>query len=481
MKQLDHFYIDTDNLIKFININEFNQAPLVQVYASNQKIAETISETIQTACSDPIITTILSDTVSQPMLHFTQLPHKAKIACTRDAFKPTLSNPENEAIYAGIINTTTEGFWLLDAELNIIDVNFSLCRMLGYKKNELLGRRPFDFIDSNDLEYCESQAELINDMSSRTYEIIFRIKDGSSMHALVNATTMYDQYDQLMTFAFITDISKQKNIEEELRSNQEVIEKLNNSLEIKIKEEVEKNRQKDHMMYQQSRLASMGEMIGNIAHQWRQPLNIMALVMQDIYISDQLGNLTSQKIENSYDKANNLLQYMSQTIDDFRNFFKHSDEQEEFGLKDAVDSVYGLVSTNLHYNNIECNIDVAQDSIVKGGLNEFKQVLINLLNNAQEAIQTNKKSHKQISISIFQEDSKAVIRVCDDGGGMKKEVIHKVFDPYFTTKNQTQGTGLGLYMSKQIIENSMCGSLTAKNVGKGAEFTIVLPMKCDNK
>jgi PAS domain S-box-containing protein len=481
MKQLDHFYTDTDNLIEFVAINGFDQASLVQIYTADQELGHKISEVIQMRCVNPTVTTILSDAIDQTTLHFTKLPHKASITCTRDNFKPTLSNPENEAIYAGIINTTTEGFWLLDSELTIVDVNFSLCRMLGYKKNDIVGKKPFDFIDSNDLDYCQSQAELINDISSRTYEIILRVKDGSLLHTLVNATTMYDQYDHMKTFAFITDISKQKKIEEELRANQEAIERLNDSLEIKIKEEVEKNRQKDQMMYQQSRLASMGEMIGNIAHQWRQPLNIMALVMQDIYISDQLGNLSSKKIEDSYEKSNNLLQYMSQTIDDFRNFFKQDNEEEAFSLKDAVDSVFGLVSTTLSYNNIDCVIDVIQDSIVRGGINEFKQVLINLLNNAQEAILTNSDSQKQINISIYQEDSRAIIRVNDDGGGMSRDIIHKVFDPYFTTKSQTQGTGLGLYMSKQIVENSMCGSLTAKNEEKGAEFTIVLPIESCSK
>jgi len=383
---------------------------------------------------------------------------------------------EQEVLYAGIINTTTEGFWLLDDALVIIDVNYSLCAMLGFTRDEMLGKVPLDFIDSQDHALCNAQAELIDDISSRTYEITYRKKDGEILHTLTNATTMLDQTGNIKTFAFMTDISKQKKIEEGLRERHEEIEELNNSLESKISQEVEKNREKDQMMYQQSRLASMGEMIGNIAHQWRQPLNIMALVMQDLYISDQLGNLSSKKVEDSYDKANNLLQYMSQTIDDFRNFFKQDGEEQEFSIKEALDSVYSLVSTNLTYNHIECKIDVKHDSVVKGGLNEFKQVLINIINNAQEAIESHESSQKLINVLITQEKNFAVISIKDDGGGIDKDVIQKVFDPYFTTKNQTQGTGLGLYMSKQIIENSMCGSLSVKNVKDGAEFKISLPL-----
>ena len=385
---------------------------------------------------------------------------------------------KHEALYAGIINTTAEGFWLLDADLKIIDVNYSLCAMIGYRKDEMIGKSPYDFIAEQDYNLCQEQADSIDELSSRTYEITLRVKEGGEIHTLANATTMYDQFGTMRTFAFMTDITSQKKIEEDLRNRQESIENLNNSLESRIRQEVEKNREKDQMMYQQSRLASMGEMIGNIAHQWRQPLNIMALVMQDIYISDQLGNLTSKKVEESYEKSNNLLQYMSQTIDDFRNFFKQNDESAKFSIKEAVETVYNLVNTNLSYNQIECVIDVRHDSQVYGGLNEFKQVLINIINNAQEAIESNNvKSNKQIHILITQKNDNALVSIADMGGGISKGVMEKIFDPYFTTKEQTQGTGLGLYMSKQIIENSMCGSLSAKNIDNGAEFIITLPLK----
>jgi C4-dicarboxylate-specific signal transduction histidine kinase len=168
---------------------------------------------------------------------------------------------------------------------------------------------------------------------------------------------------------------------------------------------------------------------------------------------------------------------MSQTIDDFRNFFQHGGEETEFSVKEAVESVYNLVSNNLSYNHIQCLIEVRKDSVIQGGLNEFKQVLINILNNAQEAIQSNASVKKEINVLITRKNDNAVISIKDDGGGIAEDVLSKIFDPYFTTKNQTQGTGLGLYMSKQIIENSMCGSLYAINIKDGAEFTISIPTK----
>lgn len=383
---------------------------------------------------------------------------------------------KHEALYACIINTTTEGFWLLNSDLKIVDVNYSLCAMLEYRKDEMIGKSPYEFISKKDHKLFKSQIDSADNMPSHIYEITLKTKKSKLIYTLVNATTMYDQYGRIKTFAFMTDISNKKKIEDDLRKKQEDIEILNNSLESRVHQEVEKNREKDQMMYQQARLASMGEMIGNIAHQWRQPLNIMALVMQDIYISYQLGNLTSKKIEESYEKSNNLLQYMSQTIDDFRNFFKQEAEDTSFSVKEAIGTVYSLVSTNLSYNHIECEINIEQDSDIKGGINKFKQVLVNIINNAQEAIIFNNSEDKAINIHVTQNESNAIISITDTGGGISENVIDKIFDPYFTTKNKTQGTGLGLYMSKHIIENSMFGSLSAKNIEKGVKFIITVPL-----
>lgn len=384
---------------------------------------------------------------------------------------------ENEVLYTEIINTTTEGFWLLDENLKIIDVNYALCAMLGFTKEEMIGKNPQDFVHLRDHTLCQAQAKLICDISSRTYEINLMHKKGETLCVLASGTTIYDQLGSMKSFIFFTDISKQKKIEEDLREQKASIRKLNDILETKIALEVQKNREKDQMMYQQSRFASMGEMIGNIAHQWRQPLNIMALIMQDIYISDQLGKLSSQKVEDSYEKANDTLQYMSQTIDDFRYFFKQDSKEQAFSIKEAINSVYSLLGTTLSYNHIRCTVDIQHDSTISGGLNEFKQVFINILNNAQEAILSSHINQKEIKIVATQKGSNAIIVISDAGGGIAKDVISKIFDPYFTTKEKTQGTGLGLFMSKQIIENLMLGSLGVENISEGAEFTITLPIK----
>lgn len=471
MKQLKHTYTKLNTLKTFIDCNQLNDSCLIQIYSNNRSEAVQLIQELERLNIGTSANTIISAGLTETSINFTKVPADAELVDNAHQLKM------HDALYKGIINTSEDGFWLLDSDLKIIDVNNSLCSMLGYTADEMLGKEPFMFIDALDCNVFDRPEQQISGASSRNYEIVLKRKDGLTLHALTNSTTIHDEDGSIKSFSFMTDISSQKKIEQDLRKRQYDINELNNSLESKIKEEVEKNREKDKMMHQQSRLASMGEMIGNIAHQWRQPLNIIALVMQDLYISDQLGTLTSKKVEGYYEKSNNILQYMSQTIDDFRNFFKQGEEELEFSVKEALDSVYGLVNTNLSYHHIECIVDVKHDSIIKGGLNEFKQVLINIINNAQEAILSSESKMKQINILITQKGSKALIYIKDDGGGMKQDVIDKVFDPYFTTKNQTQGTGLGLYMSKQIIENTMCGSLTAKNTDTGAEFIITIPME----
>jgi len=393
-----------------------------------------------------------------------------------DKKETLISFQERETLYLGIINSTSEGFWLLDVDQKILDVNYALCAMIGYEKVELLGRSPYDFMDESNHDICHEQSESIEDTAQRVYEIILKKKDGSQIHAVANASTLYELDGEVKTFAFMRDISKQKEQDERLLKRQIEIEQRNNNLQAEISTQVELNRDKDRMMYQQSRLASMGEMIGNIAHQWRQPLNILALVLQDIYISGQLGNLTDKKLEDEYEKANNVLQYMSQTIDDFRNFFKQSSsDNDTFSLKEIIESVYSLVSTNFEYNHVKFNNLIETDAIARGNQNEFKQVVINILNNAQEAILTSKRKDGFVSIALEMGEEFTTIQIKDNGGGISSEIISKIFDPYFTTKHQTQGTGLGLYMSKQIIETSMNGSLEATNLKEGALFLIKMP------
>ncbi len=253
------------------------------------------------------------------------------------------------------------------------------------------------------------------------------------------------------------------------------IEKLkekNRLLEELLIEEQKKNIEKDHLLSHKSRSASMGEMIENIAHQWRQPLNILALVIQDIYISGQLGTLDADKLEENYSKANNVLQYMSQTIDDFRNFLKESDEVEVFPLSNIFKSVENILVPSLKTNSISISFPNADNLYLEGNQNEFLQVVLNIIKNAQDAIISNNIKKGIIQITAQLVNKKIIISIQDNAGGIAQENIDKIFDPYFTTKHKSQGTGIGLYMSKQIIEKNKDSKLYVTNAKEGANFII---------
>ena len=259
----------------------------------------------------------------------------------------------------------------------------------------------------------------------------------------------------------------------------ELIE-LNQNLEEQVKAKINELRSKDQLLIQQSKLASMGEMIGAIAHQWRQPLNILAIrkdILVDNYYSNELDN---QKIDEFDEKTDETIQYMSKTIDDFRDFFIASKSKILFNVVDNIISSKTIVSAQLKQHNISLTINENgnSDLLVYGYPNEFKQVIINLINNAKDAIlnkpSLNKSKEGFINIDITCDYKKVIINITDNGGGIKDDIINKIFEPYFTTKFESLGTGLGLYMSKTIIEKNMSGSLEVENIEDGAKFSIEL-------
>jgi len=410
---------------------------------------------------------------------------ESKLYITLYPAKVVLSDKENfldHDLYKAIIDSTKEGFWLLDEELRIISINNAFAHILGYEKEELLGKRPFELFALVDEQqtFCEEQANAAHTSVQRSYELTFVTKHGTNVYTIVNATTIELPDNLLRTFAFITDISEQKELEQRLLEQQHDINELNSDLELRVETEVQKNRNKDRIMYQQARLATMGEMIGNIAHQWRQPLNIIALIIQEFYISGQLGTLTNEKLEKEYTRANSVLQYMSDTIDDFRTFFQHSEESKLFSVADALNSISTLVSKGLDHNDIVMDVAVDKELQVYGHNNEFVQVLLNLINNSREAIVSQKRKGR-IQIDAHYTDDNILVSVLDNGGGISDSDMEQIFEPYFTTKHQTQGTGLGLYMSHQIIVNNMKGSIYAENRGDGTCFSITLPKQSDTE
>lgn len=244
------------------------------------------------------------------------------------------------------------------------------------------------------------------------------------------------------------------------------------------------NKEQQHALVQQSKLAAMGEMIGSIAHQWRQPLNAVGVLAQEIQLKFQYGSLEKEEMNSLTEELQKYLEYMSKTIDDFRNFFKPSKKKTVFNVLSAIEESLEIVSQQLMHHNVEVKIQTEsiyekENSFeIKGFESEFKQVIINIINNAREAIDEHSKevdiAQKEINIKLIRTESELVVKISDNGGGIKEDVLSKIFDPYISTKYEQQGTGLGLYMSKLIIERNMSGNISAKNISSGAEFEIAL-------
>jgi signal transduction histidine kinase len=261
------------------------------------------------------------------------------------------------------------------------------------------------------------------------------------------------------------------------------IQRLNNDLEVKIEEEIEKNRQKDSLLFQQAKLAAMGEMIGNIAHQWRQPLNIISMLFQKVYRQHTNGTLDNTAMEHALSQAMDTITHMSQTIDDFRGHFEPNKEKVHYTLYSVIENAIALVEPSFNLANITVETSVQSDIELYGFPEDLKQVLLNLVNNAKDAIASNGVSSGAIRLEAdcSEDKTQALIRIYDNGGGIDLQYIDKIFEPYFTTKHKSQGTGIGLYMSKRIVEEHLGGSIRAHNDAEGALFTIVIPAHINNK
>jgi len=231
-------------------------------------------------------------------------------------------------------------------------------------------------------------------------------------------------------------------------------------------------RQKELLLIQQGRMAALGEMIGNIAHQWRQPMNILGLKVQEIGLTYKLGGFSEEFLDTNVAQAMEILQHMSQTIDDFRDFTSPDKEKFLFSVETVVAKTLAIIGESFKQREVAIDVGISEEVQINGYANEYSQVLLNLLINAKDAFEERQTSEARITVRSWQEAGKVVLTITDNAGGIKEEIMAKVFDPYFTTKEQGKGTGIGLFMSKTIVEKHMGGRLSVRNVEGGAEFRI---------
>jgi len=301
-----------------------------------------------------------------------------------------------------------------------------------------------------------------------------------------------------LLFSFIYYIINQKNIlhelveqrtaslqkiNRELEESEQELEILNEKLEHKIEEEVSKNRQKDQLLFEQTKMAALGEMIANIAHQWRQPLSVISTGVTGMLMQKEFGSLCDDDFKKNCNIINENVQYLSHTIDDFKNFIQGNNKKETFNLKKAVQSSLNLVSSSIKRYNITVLVNIEENISINGLPNELKQCFINLFNNSKDALMET-DSKKLIIIDSFLQNNKLIIEFKDNAGGIDENIITKIFEPYFTTKHKSQGTGLGLNMTYRLIVEGMGGSISVSNNSfkyedetyTGALFIISIPI-----
>ncbi|WP_069637033.1 PAS domain-containing sensor histidine kinase [Campylobacter pinnipediorum] len=368
-------------------------------------------------------------------------------------------------------------------------VNDEFCEMSGYTKQELIGK------NHNTVRHPDVSQDVFKNLwdtilSKKVYKGIIKnlTKDKKTIYLHTTISPILNSKGDIEEFVAIRyDTTKLIELNEQLISQEQELKKLNESLETIVQEktmelrglnenlqdiiksEVAKNEEQTKIILTQSRLASMGEMIANIAHQWRQPLNELSITLFKM-------SKDKNKFNESYEKCKNIIKNMSNTIEDFRNFFSTSKAPEAFLISDALHDSIMMLQGTFEKKHINVSINTDFDTEVFGYKSKLTQVILNILNNAKDACIERDIKNKQIKITTSQEQDLAVISICDNAGGISDEIIDKIFEPYFTTKHSSQGTGIGLYMSKLIIDK-LKGVIIIKNKDNGACFSIKIPIK----
>ena len=353
-----------------------------------------------------------------------------------------LHNAKNEI--EGILDGTMEAI-LISEDTIVVDVNQAAIEMFAYKnKKEMIGRSLFDFVSSDSKELLQESLKI---ESVAPYEMTGVKLDGTTFIALAEGNNIQLQ-GKIKRISSVIDITE-------------------------IKE-------KEQLLLDQSKLASMGEMIGNIAHQWRQPLSAISMTLSSIKLEKELGILSDDEVNKKIDDALKFADQLSTTIETFRNFIRGNNVKEDISVNKIINQALDIIAPSLRSKNIRIIHNIVDDNEIVLNIvsDELTQVFMNILNNAKDVLTKDEKiQDRWIDIEIDTKNENVIISIEDNGGGIEENVLPHIFEPYFTTKHKSQGTGLGLHMSYKIITTSIGGKIYAKNTENGAKFYIEIPLE----
>jgi signal transduction histidine kinase len=390
--------------------------------------------------------------------------------------QPPISNEKNQILKINIMNNVDKKILLI---------------------NEILSRIKEKNIKSDFSNlYLEINAVNIYITSLINYDLSLAISEKRETQQVFNIIIIGSVISIILVFVFSIVLSiilinnfrhLHKMLEVNIKNKTKELKRLNNSLEKRVIQEVTNNRKKDIIMFQQAKLASLGEMLNNIAHQWRQPLSSITMIIQGFQTKMFMGKLTHEYLETKVNDALLLANNMSNTLEDFKNFFSPDKAKSKFYVHDCVEHTVELSKYLLDKQKICLKLEIRCDIELNTYYNELSHVFLNIIANSKDALATTTIKHaKMIKIIISKYKNYAIIHFIDNGGGIDEDIIEQIFEPYYTTKYKSAGTGIGLYMSKQIIEKHMDGFINCKNIyhkiddihnDKCSLFIIKIPIK----
>lgn len=279
----------------------------------------------------------------------------------------------------------------------------------------------------------------------------------------------------LFTFLMLSIIRDVvKKYKKQVQNRENALESLNQNLSLKVQQGIEQAKQKDKKILEQAKLARIGSMISMIAHQWRQPLSQLSGILMELETTTRFKKVDNNYILNAIDKSDKMIEFMSNTIDDFRNFYKPDKKKEDFYVSNACKKAINIIDATLENLGINLVLDIKDDKKIFGYPTEFSQVILNIISNAKDILIERNIKKPKIEINIESKGVLSIITIKDNAGGIEEKNLEQIFDPYYSTKDLSKGTGLGLYISKLIIERNMGGDLSVSNNNEGAVFKIVV-------